>query len=141
MYNKTSGSILAYVIILMTAAAIIILATLQQSSVVLGQVQARYYNKLAEEAAEAGAVYASACLESNDKRQTWGQNYAGGGGATRLNLAPQLDCQGSLISGASKFVLTNTKVQTKFDDPRLEPGSQPNSALISSTGYAEVLSG
>ncbi len=137
MSKRTSnyGFTLSIVLVLSTALIILALALLQTVSVNRKDSIDQYYNKLAEEAAEAGVAHATSCLEANDHIQTWGPGYSGG---ARPNLDPRTNCAGSSAAYPSKvYVYTDNYLQTRYSVGNLED-SLSDSALISSTGYVEV---
>lgn len=77
-------------VVLITASAVILLmfALSQAIMSMLAAVNYNYYTQLAEESAEAGTVYADACLESNDRKQTWGNT-------STTFLTQSSDCAGT----------------------------------------------
>lgn len=125
-------------------AVIIITSALIGISVVLLQsvVSARtttlsnYYLKLAEEAAEAGTAYATACLEKNYHNQTWGNS------DSPLNkLTQNSDCSGNQTAFPdSSVVASDGRIQSRFVVGNLEYGND-NTVQILSTGYAEIKTG
>lgn len=131
---KSRGSIAVYIILMSTSIFIILLGLLQQSSVIFTTNQDRYYQRLAEEAAEAGAALASACLDLNDHAQTWGP------AAGANDLTQTTDCDGTPASDAPDYVYENSSIRTRFVVSDLD-FSDYLSAIISSTGYAERVDG
>jgi len=103
-----------------------------------------YYTKIAEEAAEAGLTYASACLENNQRLQTWGPTDSDG--ASRPTLKQNTTCDGSSASSVnSVLVADDDSIKTEFEvgnlDFSLENATQVSGVQISSKGYAKVKSG
>lgn len=142
MYHKAAGSIAVYVILLSMSTFIVLIALLQQTSGVFTASNERTYLQLAQEAAEAGSVYATSCLNANNHRQTWGDNYYGGGGADRPNLTPASDCEGTANAYPSAaYVYSDSHVRTYFSVGALSSDSVDNGVVISVIGYAEILSG
>lgn len=136
------GSIAVYVILISMSTFIVLLALLQQSSVIFTNTQERTYLQLAQEAAEAGSVYAASCLNANNHRQSWGVDYYGGGGADRPNLTPASDCEGTANTYSSaSYVYSDSHIRTHFSVGALSSDSVDSSAVVSVIGYAEVLSG
>ncbi|RKV96240.1 MAG: hypothetical protein D8G53_07390 [Candidatus Saccharimonas sp.] len=94
--------------------------------------QESYYLKLAEEAGEAGAAYANACLDINRHLQSWSSSHP---------LTPDSDCRGTTgIYPANKFVFNDGHVRTAFTVGILDYNYK-NSAQISAIGKAELISG
>ena len=107
--------------------------------VLLGVASANYtgnftdsYQKLADEAAEAGAAYATACLTLSSHSQTWGP------AASKPNLQPNTDCNGANSYSSNTYVYSNAKLRTYFNVGNLD-FTQQFSAQISALGYTEVL--
>lgn len=94
-----------------------------------------HYQKLAEEAAEAGSAYATACLILSSHIQTWGP--AANGGA-QPDLAPNTDCSGASTYPSHTYVYSDSTVRTYFAVGDLDYSLQ-FSAQISAQGYAQVL--
>lgn len=90
------------------------------------------YQKLADEAAEAGSAYATACLNLMDHDQSWGP------AMSRPNLAPNTDCLGANSYPGNQYVYSSSKVRTYFSVGNLDY-SADFSAQVSSVGYAQVL--
>lgn len=94
-----------------------------------------HYQKLADEAAEAGAAYATACLTLSSHIQTWGSAASGG---ARPNLTPNTSCNGTNSYPSHTYVYSDSTVRTFFNVGNLDY-SQQFSAQISALGYAQVL--
>lgn len=92
-----------------------------------------YHQKLADEAAEAGIAYATACLTLSTHVQTWGPAVS-----SRPNLSPGTDCNGSPTYASHPYVFSNSAVRSYFSVGDLDYSLQ-FSAQISSNGYAQVL--
>lgn len=91
-----------------------------------------HYQKLADEAAEAGLAYANACLIGSSHVQTWGPS------ASKPNLAPNTDCNGANSFASNTYVYSDSSVRTYFSVGNLDYLDQ-FSGQISSTGTAQVL--
>lgn len=91
-----------------------------------------HYQKLADEAAEAGAAYATACLGLSEHVQTWGA------AAGKSNLTSNADCNGSNTYASNAYVYNDSAVRSYFVVGNLDY-TTPFSAQISATGYSEVL--
>lgn len=91
-----------------------------------------YYQKLADEAAEAGSAYATACLTLSSHDQTWGSNQS------RPNLGPNTDCNGANSYPSNTYVYSDSKVRSYFAVGNLDY-STPFSAQISAVGTVQVL--
>lgn len=127
---RSRGSIAVYIILMSTSIFIILLGLLRQASVVFTINQESYYQRLAEEAAEAGAAYASSCLDLNNRSQTWG--------GAQPDLTQTTDCDGSAASPAPDYVYESSNIRTSFTVGDLE-FSDYFSAIITSTGYTELI--
>lgn len=91
-----------------------------------------HYQKMAEEAAEAGAAYATACLNLSAHTQTWGP------AAGASNLAPNSDCAGANAYPTNLYVHNDSKARTYFTVGNLDYTVQ-FAAQVSSQGYTQVL--
>jgi alpha-tubulin suppressor-like RCC1 family protein len=129
--NK-SGFMLPIVMVLsITIIAAISTLLLLTSSTYQGS-NTDHYQKLADEAAEAGSAYATACLNLSSHVQTWGPKNS------KNNLSPSTDCNGTNTYTSNTYVYNDSSVRTYFTVPNLDFEST-FSAQISSTGTAEVL--
>lgn len=138
--RRTNGSIAVYVILISISTFIVLLALLQQTSGIFTNTRERAYLQLAQEAAEAGSVYAVSCLNANNHHQSWGADYYGGGGADRPNLTPASDCEGTAnIYPSAAYVYSDDHVRTYFSVTALSSNSVDNGAVLSVIGYAEIL--
>ena len=96
--------------------------------------QESYYLKLAEEAGEAGTAYANACLDVNNRMQTW-SSASGGVGP----LVPSSDCKGTAnVHPANKFVLRDGNLRTTFSVGNLDYRRE-GVAQISAVGTTYVV--
>lgn len=91
-----------------------------------------HYQKLSDQAAEAGSAYATACLTLSSHEQTWGPAEG------RPNLTPSTDCSGANTYSANAYVYSDSTLRTYFAVGDLDY-SEPFSAQISATGYVDVL--
>jgi alpha-tubulin suppressor-like RCC1 family protein len=91
-----------------------------------------YYQKLAEEAAEAGTAYATACLNLSAHVQTWGP------AAGASNLTPNVDCNGANTYSTNLYVHNDSKSRTYFTVADLDYSVQ-FAAQVSARGYSQVL--
>lgn len=134
------------VIIFMSAAIMVLgLATLQIVVSLRSYSLSQYYIKLAEEAAEAGTVYATACLENNSRLQTWGAD--DNNPATLPNpLTQDSNCDGTDYQvGISVLVANDNRIKTEFSVGNLDyvssNATQVYSVQISAKGYAKIKTG
>ena len=144
-HNKQSqGFALVTVFVFCLAAIVIGSATLLATSSTFKATQYQYYNKLAEEAAEAGVTYATSCLENNSRMQTWGPtDYQG---TSRPTLKQNTDCQGASSGSISSVVVaSDSRLVTEFEVGNLDFSSasstQVNGVQISAKGYARIKDG
>lgn len=98
-------------------ASIILLTVLLSSVTAVSSIRTalndQYYNQLAQEAAESGVAFATACLKGNGYVPTWGAN----------PLKPNTDCTGTVVGGLSPYVLNKSGVQTSFSVPAPTTGT------------------
>ena len=85
-----------------------LLVALQITITTSTSLRTQYYNQLAREAAERGTNYARFCLSKNNDVAQWSNDIVD------QTLAPDTDCFGNAISGASKYVMSNSLLQTSF---------------------------
>lgn len=127
------GFILPTVLTISLAIVTIMVTVLMVTSSAFGGTYIDYYQKLADEAAEAGAAYATACLSlSSTHDQTWGPV------ASKPNLTPNSDCSGTNTVPSNMYVYSSSTFRTYFVVGNLDYSVQ-FSAQISSTGYTELL--
>lgn len=94
--------------------------------------RADHYQKLADEAAEAGTAYATGCLGLSSHIQTWGP------AVSKPSLAPSTDCAGATSYSSNTYVYSSANVRSYFTVGNLDY-AVAYSVQISATGYAEVL--
>ena len=131
-YMKSRGFILPTVLALsLTVVAIMVVMITATTATYKGSFK-DHYQKLADEAAEAGAAYATACLSLSNHSQTWGP------AASKGDLRPSSDCNGDATYASNTYVYSDSNVRTYFTVGNLDY-SQQFSAQISSNGYTEAL--
>lgn len=126
------GYALPTVLIMSISILIVITALLAAATTTFSGSFQDHYQKLADEAAEAGTAYASACLTLNSHIQTWGPSTG------KPNLKPATDCSGALTYASNKYLYSDSHVRSYFEVGNLDDTTN-FSAQISSAGYAEVL--
>lgn len=142
---KQRGFALPIIIFISTAVMIAGLATLQVVVSLRSYGLSQYYIKIAEEAAEAGTVYASACLENNSRVQTWGAD--DNNVATTPNpLTQDTYCNGTdYLPGTSVLVANDSRIKTEFIVGNLDyvssNATQVYSVQISAKGFAKIKTG
>ncbi|MGV9001742.1 MAG: RCC1 domain-containing protein [Candidatus Saccharimonadaceae bacterium] len=127
-----SGFILPTVLALSLAIVTIMVTLLMVTSSSFGGTYIDHYQKLADEAAEAGAAYATACLSLSTHVQTWGP------AASKPDLSPNTDCAGANTYSSNMYVYSDSTIRTYFVVSDLDYSVQ-FSAQISSRGYTELL--
>ena len=133
--NKTQkGFILPTVVAvsLATITVIVALLVLTSSSYKAGPLDS--YQKLADEAAEAGTAYATACLTLSAHSQTWGP------AAGKSNLSSNTDCSGVNSFSSNNYVYSDSNMRSYFSVGDLDYSYQ-FSAQVSAQGYTDVLNG
>jgi len=134
--QKSNGFMLPIVMVLSIAILAIVSTLLMITSSSYEGGYADHYQKLADEAAEAGSSYATACLTLSSHVQTWGP---GASPSAKPNLIPKSDCSGNANAYPSNtYVYSDSMVRTYFEVGDLDSSAQ-FSAQISSQGYAQVL--
>ncbi len=113
------GFALPTVLITSLAMMIVLLVALTASSSVTASLREQYYSMAVNEAAEAGLSYAQACLSSNSTG-TWANN-----------LAPNTDCNGTVVSGQSEFIIDKSDIKTTFSVP---PPTGTGAKRLTATG-------
>jgi len=126
------GFILPTVLVLSLTVVTTMVTILMVTSASFGGNYVDHYQKLADEAAEAGSAYATACLSISSHVQTWGA------ANSKPDLKPNTDCSGSNTYASNTYVYNDTKVRTYFVVGNLDY-SYSFSAQVSSMGYAEVM--
>lgn len=91
------------IVIITSGALIVLMLALLQSIVSMRTLtNYSYYTKLAEESAEAGTVYAAACIEANGRTPSWGAN----------TLTQTKDCSGvqqtAFVTSTSSSIISFT---------------------------------
>lgn len=66
----------------------------------------QYYNQLAREAAEAGAVRAENCLRVNNNLAQW---------TNAKRLKTNTDCRGNIVTGYAAYVMRSGNIRTSFE--------------------------
>lgn len=125
------------VVVIVSSALLVLAAALLQTVMSLQTfVNNQYYNKLAEEAAEAGVAYATACLENNFRRQTWGSNAYGG--TARPDLTQNTGCDGTTISTTNSVVVaSDNRIKSEFVVSNLDFNIE-NGVQIAASGSVSV---
>lgn len=142
---KQRGFALPVIIFMSTAIMIAGLATLQVVVSLRAYGLSQYYIKIAEEAAEAGTIYASACLENNNRTQTWGAD--DNNPVTTPNpLTQDTYCDGTDYQpGTSVLVANDSRIKTEFIVGNLDyvssNATQVYSVQISAKGFAKIKTG
>lgn len=132
--NQAKGFTLPVVLVLSLTILIVMVVLISATSASYKGNDIDYYQKLADEAAEAGTANATACLTLSSHIQTWGA------AAGQPNLAPNTDCNGANAYSSNTYVYSDTSVRTTFSVGDLDY-SYPFAAQISSVGTSEVLRG
>ena len=142
--NK-KGFALPVIIIISSSLMVASLATMQIVLSLRSYNLSQYYIKIAEEAAEAGTVYATACLENNARAQTWGAD--DNNPLTTPNpLTQDTLCDGTdYLPGTSVLVADDNRIKTEFVVGNLDyissNATQVYSVQISAKGLAKIKTG
>ena len=129
--KNVKGFSLPAVIIVGLLLMMVTVSSGQGSASISDSLSDRYYNRIAQTAAEAGVSYASYCLSKNNYQQTWGSVNS------KPNLAPGTDCNGDPISGARQYVLSNSQYRSSFSVGNLNSKSN-NVMVVEATGTTSL---
>ena len=141
MMRKKDGYSLVLIVLMSTFILVVLAGAMRVVTQSYIYSQEEYYYKLAQEAGEAGAAYANACLDANNAEQSW-TPAAGSAGPLR----PETDCLGAVKFSGNKYVFENGKLRTNFEVGKLEASTKASAlsaatAQISAIGRTEVMSG
>jgi Tfp pilus assembly protein PilX len=101
--SSESGFALPTVMIVAVVMMVILVTAVQASASVRTALSNQYYNNLASEAAEAGAIFANACIQKANGYASWGQ------------LQPNTDCSGNGINGViSRYLVEQSDMRSTF---------------------------
>ncbi len=132
MNKQQSGFILPTVIAISLATLAVLVSLLMLTTSTYKGGSYDYYQKIADEAAEAGTAYATACLSLSTHVQTWGP------AVSKNNLTPNSGCDGVNTYPANAYIYSDSKVRTYFSVGNMDYSYQ-FSAQVSALGYADVL--
>ncbi|MBC7746498.1 hypothetical protein H7Y40_00770 [Pedobacter sp.] len=121
-----NGFTMPAILIVSSALFVIALATLQAAISIQSSINNQYYNKLAQEAAEAGAAYAYACLENNAHLQTW-----------TTPLTQKTDCNGTNTYSYASISPSVSNIKATFSVGDLEV-STTNTYQIAASGTVNI---
>ncbi|HEX7483548.1 MAG TPA: hypothetical protein VF281_00190 [Candidatus Saccharimonadales bacterium] len=124
----TSGFALPAVLVASVVMLIVLLSSVSATSSVRVALDEQYYNKLAQEAAEAGQARAEACLKANNYVATW---------TDAAKLRPDTTCTGSTIAGGNKYIAQYGNVRTTFEVSAPVTGTS-SSAKVNVVGITEL---
>ncbi len=128
---RQNGFAMPIVIIVASALIVMVLAIMQSVASMRTYTLRQYYTKLTQEAAEAGSVYASACLEVNGRVQTWGNTSSD-------YLSPTSDCNGDALGYSSTgYVASYGAIKTRFEIGNVD-FSTTGSIQLSPRGIGEL---
>lgn len=119
--NKNGGFVLPTVVISSVMLLMILLAGLQLANAVSNSLMEQYYNQLAREAAEAGAVRMNECVN-----QGYDTNVGGG-------VQPGTDCAGN---GTPGYIYATEKLRSTFTGKYV---SNTNPRRVDTVGTVELL--
>lgn len=105
---QPAGFTLPVILLIGVGLMMIGLSLLQTSSSIRSSLDFLYQQRIANEAAEAGAVYTNYCLSVNGFVQTWGP--ANG----NPNLSQNTDCNGATLATAPAYLMQNGTQATTF---------------------------
>lgn len=130
VYSK-NGFALPTVLIASVVMLTVLLASISSTVAVRTALNDQYYNKLAQEAAEAGAVYAAACIANN---KSW----------SGRSLTPGTDCKGYAIVdvSASKYIYNEVgssfRLSFSVSGTDKDGNSIPDSDLANATVIGKI---
>ena len=127
--KDTSGFALPAVLVASVVMLIVLLSSVSAASSTRVALDEQYYNKLAQEAAEAGQARAEACLQASNYAATW---------TNSSKLRPDTTCTGSTISGGNKYITQYGNIRTTFEVSAPVTGTS-SSAKVNVTGIVELV--
>mgnify|MGYP003439826326 CR=1 FL=1 len=129
------GFTLPVILLISVGLMIVGLSLLQSTSSIRTSLDYQYHKRLANEAAEAGGVYANYCLSVNSLDQTWGSSQS------NPNLAPNTDCSGDPLAFAPSYLVQNGTQRSSFSVGNLESTRSDGAIVIPATGSYEQTRG
>lgn len=102
------GFTLPVILLISVGLMIVGLSLLQSTSSIRNSLDYQYQQRVAQEAAEAGAVYANYCLTANNFAQTWGP------ANSKPNLSQNTDCDGTTLASAPAYLMQSGTKRTSF---------------------------
>mgnify|MGYP001348886508 CR=1 FL=1 len=129
------GFTLPVILLISVGLMIVGLSLLQSTSSVRDSLDYQYQQRINNEAAEAGAIYANYCLSANNFTQTWGP--ANG----KQNLTQFTNCSGNTLSYAPAYLLQNGTRRTGFSIGDLTVRSDGAIIFPSSGTYQQTRGG
>jgi alpha-tubulin suppressor-like RCC1 family protein len=128
-WKNQSAFALPTVLIASVVMLIVLLSSVSAASSVRVALDEQFYNKLAQEAGEAGLARADACLEASAYNSTWTD-------ASRLR--PDTTCTGASIAGGNKYIASYGNLRTTFEVLPPVIGSS-SSAQVTVIGKTELV--
>ncbi len=133
--QNSSGFTLPVILLISVGLMIVGLSLLQSTSSIRNSLDNQYHQRLAQEAAEAGAVYANYCLSVNSLDQTWGPSQS------QPNLAPNTDCNGNTLAYAPLYLTQNGTSRSSFSVGDLDSTRTDGAIVIPATGIYQQTRG
>lgn len=130
--QRTNGFILPVILVISITVLTVVTVLLSVAGAAYNGSYADRYQKLADEAAEAGSAYATACLQLSSHAQTWGP------AKSNPDLAPNTDCNGSNSYSSNNYVYSDSTVRSYFDVGNMDFSSN-SSSQVSAKGIVEAL--
>lgn len=125
--KREQGFTLPVILIVSIALMAVGLSLVQSSASIHDSLNDQYYNRLSQEAAEAGVAYANYCLSANNYNQTWGPMNS------KPNLTQSTDCNGDIIASAPDYLMDANGARTTFSVGDLQTRSD-GAIIFSVTG-------
>lgn len=128
--QQEQGFAMPVILITSMAAVILMLALSQTIMSMRNMINYSYYSQLAEESAEAGTIYANACIEANSRTQTWGNT-------STTSLTQSSSCSGNQSAfTASTTAGSNASIPIRFTVGDITV--TPSSVTIPASGSATM---
>ncbi|NCO10691.1 hypothetical protein GW930_02155 [Candidatus Saccharibacteria bacterium] len=130
MMKHKQGFALPTVLIASVVMLMVLVTAVSATTAIRGALENQRYTELAKSAAEAGVVFAEACLRISENTVTW---------SDAQPLKPNTNCNGEVQATLSAYINEYDDYRTYFvvNEPQLNGNSEPIEAA--SEGYVEAL--
>lgn len=130
--NDAAAFVLPTILVTSVVLLGLLMAAISSVASIRSSLGEQYYQQLARTAAESGVAMANNCLTKNDHVPTW---------TDAKPLTPETDCNGNVISGQSKYVISIGGVRSSFIVKRPQQQTLGNYIDARAEGIVELVSG